>query len=99
MMGVDHGPCSGSGSGSGPGSGLQEEMPVVMAEQLLEDRGSGSLGGSSEAIASPRTCAREIGSRRVSPHLDWLLLAAAIDRVLFLVYSLLFIILAIAFHV
>lgn len=103
-MGVDHGPCPGRAGRGRASSRRQEELPVVLHEEMTETQafgqgqreaaGTGPQGESREAVSA----SGEIGCRKVHPHLDWLLLAAAIDRVLFVVYSLLFVCLAIAFH-
>lgn len=104
MMGVDNGPCPGRGRAGvrRQQQDRQDEMPVVQHEEMTESftfgqgRDEVAPRGESVDAASP---SGGIACRRVSPNLDWLLLAAAIDRVLFVVYSLLFICLAIAFHV
>ncbi|KAK3917243.1 Neuronal acetylcholine receptor subunit beta-3 [Frankliniella fusca] len=87
IMGVDLGPCARQSPARQSSTGPQEEVPVVMHDEMDPQ---------SEGLASSST---EIGSKSVNPNHEWLLLAAAIDRVLFVVYSLLFLVLAIAFHV
>ncbi|XP_034245764.1 acetylcholine receptor subunit gamma-like isoform X2 [Thrips palmi] len=99
IMGMDVGPCRGRA-----GSRRQEEVPVVMHEELTETltfgQRQGDAAGPQEQGESGRAsrATGEIACRSVNPNMDWLLLGAAIDRVLFVVYSLLFVCLAIAFH-
>lgn len=71
-------------------SARSEELPVVMHD---------SMDGGGEASDGGPGGSQRIASKRVSPDLDWLLLAAAVDRVLLIVYALVFAIMAIAFHV
>lgn len=97
-MGVDHGPCGSRSSGG------QEELPVVFHDEMAAGGGDRSSVASLASLGAgdardDRCSAVEIGSKRVDPNQDWLLLAAAVDRVLFLVYAVLFVILAVAFQV
>lgn len=85
IMGVDRGPCT-RRSPARSCSGLQDEVPVMNVD----------MDGQSECTASSSL---EIGSKSVSPNLEWLLLAAAVDRVLFVIYSLIFLALAVAFQI